>query len=104
MVTTVVLHYVFIKANVNPQHRNSTGYQQLVLMFRNHWRYFEQSALSLHCYTRNTHTTAKEIFEVTVNNTRDNAALCDYRGYERSLNKCLNMVKYSIKYGIKHNV
>jgi hypothetical protein len=37
-------------------------------------------------------------------NARVNAAFCDYRGYEGSLNKFLNMVKYSITYGIKHNI
>jgi hypothetical protein len=59
--------------------------------------------LSVHYYTLNTHNTEKKI-EVTVNNAEVNAALCDYRGYEGSLNKFLNMVKYSIKYGITENI
>jgi hypothetical protein len=31
-------------------------------------------------------TPQKKIFEVTVNNAEVNAALCDYRGYDGSLN------------------
>jgi hypothetical protein len=39
-----------------------------------------------------------------VYNAEVNAALRDYRGYEESVNKFLNMVKYLIKYGIKKNI
>jgi len=73
-------------------------------MFRNRCGYFEQGVLSLHYYTRNTHTIEKKILEVTVNNAQVNGVVCDYRGYEGSLNKFLNVAKYSMKYGIKENI
>jgi len=61
MLRKAVLHYVFTLARVILQHRNSMGYLQLVLIVRNQWRYFEQGVLSVHYYTRNTHTIEKII-------------------------------------------